>query len=1305
MNEEARPVFGELVRQRAASFLRERDDNIRRRWRGLLEAAQPVDDSTPFAQLIGDLTGFFGPLVTAIADDEDDPRREYLATLAEQAYRLGVPYARISRSLRLLKRLLMRLVVQNLEPDAGRDAICDVIEEEIDESRVLVNQFYHTFHEALLRRSEGLNRFLLNNVYDAVMLLESESGQVVMGNARALVLTGYSQDELTSGSFARLVAEEHRQTVAEALRQVKLSGALRHDDLGVQTREGEIRPVQMQFTRVPAGEGGPLVQVTIRDAAGMETFADDPETAYLRAFVTDTADAVLVLDLDERIRSWNKGAEQIFGYTFDEMLNRPVSDLLPREVIEAGELHYLAQRLDSERFVRNYETRRRTKDGRRIDVEITRTAIHDPRTGKRLGTSAVVRDITEKKQLQREAQEKTRQLEIINEILEATSRSLDREETFRTIAGRMRELLPCDAMIVSLLEREQHRFRCRVLVGDGRLAEGGETVVDTEHTLQTRAMESAQAIVIDDLKELTNPLSHDRSLIDFGFRSALVTALICGNQVLGTLMVLHHRPGQYSPVHCEQLHHLGNHIAVVLENGRRYEEERRRAAQFELISHVGASAIASIGDVKRLMSRVVDSIQTDFGFYDVAIYEVDEDADAFRLRAQAGPRRGKLADDYEQPLEVGVFGKVLREQCSYVCGDTLLDPIYFDPQPGRTNVRSELCVPIRLGPRVFGVLDVESQRPNRFDALDRAAMEVLAGLLARCMEADESLRQTRMLQAMRHNIMESVPSALILLDDQLRVKFVNKRYLEFFGQTPGAIMNRAAEEVFPPKLLEESRFEELVEQIKHDKKPIDQREVRYVDFHGNERYADVRLRLVTEYETTLIVMLHDATNRLTRLYQLSMLQEIGEEMQRTLDSDRLLLAILTCVTAGPGFGFNRAALFLHDAERGLLVERLRVGPHSAEEAGEIWQQLGHKKSVREILREYDGDARGRGELPGPANEIEIPVEDADLHGWRTPLMLRADEHDPRPVGAALRAYSGAPELLVVPLVSQETVLGLVVADNLFTREPISLDSIRMLSTFANQAGVALANAQAFEQLATSLEALRKAQAELSRAERLAGIGSVAAHVAHEIRNPLVSIGGFARRLEKHADRPDPEYVRTRTQIIVKEVQRLEQILRNVADFTAPGAPHLGPVEPNAVIEDVLGAQQPVIEESQIDVETDLADDLPVIQADRGKLVQVVLNLVRNALQAMDGRGTLRLRTARTPDGNALIMEVADDGPGIPKDRLEEIFNPFFTNKADGTGLGLAVSRKIVTDHGGELTVESQPGEGATFTVRLPLADK
>jgi len=388
------------------------------------------------------------------------------------------------------------------------------------------------------------------------------------------------------------------------------------------------------------------------------------------------------------------------------------------------------------------------------------------------------------------------------------------------------------------------------------------------------------------------------------------------------------------------------------------------------------------------------------------------------------------------------------------------------------------------------------------------------------MEADESLRQTRMLQAMRHNIMEAVPSALILLDDQLRVKFVNKRYLEFFGQTPGAIMNRAAEEVFPPKLLEESRFHELVEQIKHDKMPIDQREVRYVDFHNNERYADVRLRLVEEYETTLIVMLHDATNRLTRLYQLSMLQEIGEEMQRTLDIRRLLMAILTCVTAGPGFGFNRAALFLHDTDGRKLFERLRVGPNSAEEAGEIWQKLGHKKSVREILREYDretdGDGRSRAELQGPPSVIEIPDDEIELRSWRTPLMLQADEEDPRPVGRALRTYSGAAELLVVPLVSQETVLGLVVADNLFTREPISLDSIRMLSTFANQAGVGLGQRPGLQPVGrlrgrTAPHPGRVAARGATGRDRLGG-----RPCGHEIRNPWSASAGLPAGWKKNA---------------------------------------------------------------------------------------------------------------------------------------------------------------------------------------------
>ncbi len=1298
-SDDAQVYYPDEIRHMTADALRRLAPAMVPRWqRRLVTAGAPP-------AIIDGLIRFFPYLCNLVDGLDRHTAYDVLDETARRAYETGVPYVRISRGLRLLKRRLMQVLVANLPAGHDRDQACDLVEEEIDEARVRVNGAYHSYQARDLRESAALTRFLLNNTHDAIFVVDVESGRIDLANAIAVTLTDYSLEQLGELEFTALVPAHRTHELRQALRRVQVSGALRRVDMPLVTRQGTEVPSLMQFIAVPGDDEQTRVQISVRDLSreSAALAAHEQEAAFLRAFVTDTADAVVVLDLENRILSWNKGAEQIFGYAPDEILNRPNGILVPPDLIESGELPRLDAEVSEQGYVRNYATSRLTKDGRRLDVEMTRTAIHDSATGERVGTSVVVRDVTEKRRLEREAARKTQQLEAINRILEHTSRSLDRDQTFRAIAAQIEGLLPCDAMTVCLPEAELERLRCRVLIGSNGLVVGSETLVDREDTVHSRVLATRRSLRLLDLADLARLGAHDRHLSELGYRSALVSPLVYNNEAMGSLMLLSTQYECYDEGDQSLLDHLANHFAVILENARRFDEERKRSAQFELISRVGAAAIANIGDVNRLMRSVVDTIQTDFGYYDVAIYEVDEQATAFRLRAQAGSRRGALGEGYEQPLDVGVFGEVLRTQTSYVCSDTRSDTLYFDPAPHDPNVRSELCVPIRLGPRVFGVLDVESQRPNRFDRLDRTAMEALASLLARCMEADESLLQTRMLQSMRHTIMEAVPSALILLDQDLRVQFVNRRYLEFFGQHLDEIMDRPAEEVFPHSLLEESRFFELVRRLEDNHRPVDQSEVRYFDFTGAERYVDVRMRIVTEYETTIIVMLHDATNRLTRLYQLSMLQEIGEEMQSTLDVDRLLRAILTCVTAGPGFGFNRAALFLFDPSARELVECLRVGPASAEEAGTIWQTLGHKKSLREFLREYDRRQDGlRGAEATRRAAVALPLAEGaeQLGRWRTPIMLRADDHDSLPLARALREFSGASEALVVPLISQESVLGLIVADNLFTGEEISRDSIRMLTTFANQAGMALANAQAYERLALSVIQLREAQEELKAAERLAGIGSVAAHVAHEIRNPLVSIGGFARRL---ADRPgDPDYVRSRSGIILKEVHRLETILKNVADFTTPGAPKLAPVALNQVVKDVVSLQQPVFEETRTQVEYELAPELPVVLADSDQIKQVALNLVRNAVQAMGTGGHLMLTTALAADGEGVEARVIDQGPGIAADRLEEIFNPFFTNKADGTGLGLAVSRKIVSDHGGTLTVESVEGQGATFTITLPL---
>jgi PAS domain S-box-containing protein len=1292
--------YAEEARAVAAALLADHHESISAAWRAAFADLADTLGEDAHAMLADSVSALLPPMAEAIATADDSRAGDYVWQLADRLYHEDIPYPLVSRALRALKRVLRRFV-RNREGIATDPAVVfEVIEECLDEIRLRLSSFYHLFAEQRLRDGEQLSRFLLNNTQDAIFVVEVDTGRINLVNAGAARLTGHTSADLYRHGFRELCAPDERDAIMECLKRCTSSGMTRFEGPGLVTADGRTLQTAMRFVHVRHETSTRLVQVLVRDISLEAGRREElQQAAYLRAFAADTADAVIVLDLDDRIRFWNKGAELIFGYTADEILNRHVGLLVPPADLPT-ELAAFHAVMDTEGYCRNVEAVRVARDGRRVSCNISRTAVNDPLTGDRIGASVVLRDVTEQRRLEQALNRQARQLVSINRVLEATNRTLDSRETYAMIAEHLAAQMNMDAMTVSLPGPDELSLRVRTLIGDGPLYAGEERLVRAGETVHRLAAENHEPLLIADLSAWPSLGADDQALCDMGYHSALVTPLVYDRQVIGTLMVLHRGVDRYDDEDLQLLHHLSGHFAVILDNARRFEEERKRSAQFELINKVGAAAIANIGEVNRLLHSTVEAIQSDFGYYDVAMYEVDEAMAVFRLRAQAGHRRGALGEGYEQPIDVGVFGEVLRSANSYVVNDTTADDLYFNPSPGAPTVRSELCVPLRLGPRVLGVLDVESLQANGFDRLDGAAMEALAGLLARCMQADESLRHTRMLQSLRRHIMEAVPSALLLLDDDLKVQFVNKRYLEFYGQSPDEVLGRHCTEVFPPSLVEQSGMLGLIDRLKDDLEPQDVREVRYIDFANQERVADVRLRLVTEYQTNIVVMLHDATARMARLYQLQLLREIGQEMQRFRDLEELLRAILTCITAGPGFGFNRAALFMLDRDTNALVERSRVGPSTIEEAGWIWREVSQKSTLREFLEAYEQSQEARGPIDFQPRTVPLGEGDEQLNDWRTPIRVRGDQWEQAiPLAQALYHLAGAPEVVVVPLVSQNVILGVIVADNLITQQAITEQDVNALAVFANQAGVALANAQAFDELERTVQALQEAQERLAVSERMAGIGQVAAHVAHEIRNPLVSIGGFARRIQRKAG--DPNYVEQRAAIIVHEVERLERILRNVMDFTAPAKPELGETDLNGVISAVIESQQPAFEEHATTVITSLDPSLPHVPADANQITQVIINLVRNATQAMDGAGTVTLSTRRVDPGRMVEVSVQDTGPGIPRDKLQAIFNPFFTNKADGTGLGLAVSRKIIVDHGGTLTCESELGGGAKFLIRLP----
>jgi PAS domain S-box-containing protein len=226
----------------------------------------------------------------------------------------------------------------------------------------------------------------------------------------------------------------------------------------------------------------------------------------------------------------------------------------------------------------------------------------------------------------------------------------------------------------------------------------------------------------------------------------------------------------------------------------------------------------------------------------------------------------------------------------------------------------------------------------------------------------------------------------------------------------------------------------------------------------------------------------------------------------------------------------------------------------------------------------------------------------------------------------------------------------------------------------------------------------KLQRQLREVEQLTGIGQMAANVAHEIRNPLLAVGGFARQLHEEMDPADPR--REYTAIILEEVTRLEQILREQLTLERHLVPVLAPVDINQILRDVRKLLSHGILSSQIRLSGNLSDQLPMTLGDANQLKQAFLNIMSNAIQSMPEGGTIAVTTEQR--GQNIVVRIEDTGPGIPGEVMSKLFVPFFTTRKTGSGLGLAVTKRIIDNHGGDIEVMSEVGKGTIFDVSIPI---
>lgn len=239
-----------------------------------------------------------------------------------------------------------------------------------------------------------------------------------------------------------------------------------------------------------------------------------------------------------------------------------------------------------------------------------------------------------------------------------------------------------------------------------------------------------------------------------------------------------------------------------------------------------------------------------------------------------------------------------------------------------------------------------------------------------------------------------------------------------------------------------------------------------------------------------------------------------------------------------------------------------------------------------------------------------------------------------------------------------------------------------------------------EKVEQSMQELKDTQQRLVQSERFAAIGEAASHMSHEIKNPLMLMAGFACQVRRRLSEDSPEA--EKLDIIVNEAKRLEKMLTEVRDFTRPHKLSVKPCQLNDLIAETVKIFQDSLESSGIQCSQELSSDLPQVNMDPDQVKQVLVNLIKNAVEVMSEGGTLGISSKR--QSQWVAVSVQDSGPGIPAEKMKNIFSPFFTTKDKGTGLGLAVSYRIIQDHGGDIQVDSEPGQGCRFTFYLPLEE-
>jgi signal transduction histidine kinase len=440
------------------------------------------------------------------------------------------------------------------------------------------------------------------------------------------------------------------------------------------------------------------------------------------------------------------------------------------------------------------------------------------------------------------------------------------------------------------------------------------------------------------------------------------------------------------------------------------------------------------------------------------------------------------------------------------------------------------------------------------------------------------------------------------------------------------------------------------------------------------------------------------------------LHELGSVLQSSVDLEEVLSVALTAITAGKGFGMNRAFLLLTDRDHSRLTGFLAIGPRNYEEASQVWDEIaGNDLDLQTLSQNFRLNklSSERAKFHDILEQLSVPLSNEDhilikaLDG-KHPVLIEDAFHHPD-VTPGLAHLLGVDTFLLMPLHSRNRRVGLIIADNCITHRRITEEDMHSLETFTFPVAFAIERASLYDRLQVELNRVTEASNKLKeqqelivRMEKMALVGRITSSIAHSIRNPLMIIGGFARSMLKSTPASDPK--RDFIESIVSETRQLEGVLDEILNYSDSLYPTRDFWDVNQVVETAIRDLQDLLIQRGCECRFEPDSSIPQAYIDIKQVSYCVRTLIMNDI---DGRTGETIRIQASGHHDTIHVSINDSSRIVSQDELDSLLTPFAITHDMGTGLGLALCRTMLERQGIPLIVVAPPEGGITYTITLP----